>query len=129
MIPSSGVPLFIFALLYYNRTALLHLLADEALKLHAHTSVARLAGRKSMSERRPSFVARSEQLIFLVSRVERFSPGCYWIGPAQLLLRLALTSMMAFITKQSLQCALASCIAIVGFVVHRELMPMRQPSE
>ena len=119
-----------FNLLYHNRDEIKLLLNDEAMQGdNAHASVAQINQRRATHERRPSFVDRSQRLTFILSKVEKFSPLCWWIGPVQLLLRLALTSMMVLVTRQSVQCALASCIALVGVVLHRELMPMRRPSE
>ena len=119
-----------FNMLYHNRNEIKLLLNDEAMQGdNDHASVSQIVRRRSISERRPSFVARSQRLTYIVSKVERFTPSCWWIGPAQLLLRLALTSMMVLVTRQSVQCALASCIALAGCILHRELMPMRRPSE
>ena len=119
-----------FNLLYHNREEIKLLLNDEVMQDdNDHASVSQLVRRHSTSERRPSFIDRSQRLVHIVSKVEKFVPSCWWIGPVQLLLRLALTSMMVLVTRQSVQCALASCIALVGVILHRELMPMRRPSE
>lgn len=120
-----------FNVLYHNREEIKLLLNDEVMQDdNDHASVSQLVRRHSTSsERRPSFVDRSQRLVYIVSKVEKFVPSCWWIGPVQLLLRLALTSMMVLVTRQSVQCSLASCIALVSFILHRELMPMRRPSE
>ena len=131
MLP-PGVPWLTFNMLYHNRDEIKMLLTDEAMQDHSeheHASVAQVARRRGTHERRPSFVARSQRLVYLTSKVDRFTPSCWWIGPVQLVLRLAMTSMMVLVKQQSVQCALASSIAIIGFILHRELMPMRRPSE
>jgi len=92
-------------------------------------TVQQLARRPSSTERRASFVARSERLEYLSSQIEILTPEAWWIGPLQVWLRLAQTSAMVLVTRQSVRAALASCVSIVGVRVHRELAPYRSPSD
>ena len=121
-----GVPALLFTLLYSNRDGMVRLVQELE---QEPGSVAKLARRPSSSSRRPSFVARSERLAFIVSRVERLAAARWWVAPVQVLLRLAQTSVMVVVTRQSVQAALASSIAIAGFCLHREFMPFRRPSD
>ena len=121
-----GVPALIFSLLYSNRDGTVRLVQELE---QEPGSVAQLARRPSSSSKRPSFVARSERLAFIVFRAERLAAARWWMAPVQVLLQLAQTSAMVIVTRQSVQAALASSIAIAGFCLHRKFMPFRTPSD
>ena len=131
-----GVPLLMFVLLRANHSAvrsLMQTMKDEDNKLddpslRGFTTIRSHARRNSALMKRPEFVRRSQRLVWVVKKVERFVPECWWMGVLHVLLRLCQTSLMVLVTNQRIQAALASCIALVGVVVHRELSPFRRPS-
>ena len=79
--------------------------------------------------RRESTVELSQTLVWLASKVERYTADAWWMGRFELVLRLCQTSLMALVTNRSVQAALASCLAVVGVVVNREVAPYRRGSD
>ena len=125
--------MFTLALLVANRDEIKSMLT--ALELEASSSrqasqrIRDLAHQPSSAQRRPSFVTRSERLVYLTSKVEMLTATSWWVGPFQVALRLAQSSLLALVSQQSVRAALASCIAILGFCMHREVSPYRNASD
>jgi hypothetical protein len=91
----------------------------EGLKLHL----------KSLKKRKKSFIDQSEQLGWLMMKLEYFTPIAWWIHPALLVLRLVQSSALALFRKQHMLAACSSCIALAGVCLIRETLPFRRLSE
>ena len=149
----TGAPLLFFVLTYYNRDALKQLLltvhetdmhldnhalrgsitiGQAARPLRGSITIGQAARRPSLFARWPSshvaFAAESIRLNWLVKKVERFVPSCWWFRSLQLLLRVAQTSLMVLVERQHVQCSVASAVALVGVCIHREMAPFCRPS-
>ena len=92
-------------------------------------STIKLAKQLSVAQRRPSFVAQVQDLQWLIPRVQRYRPTCWWAGAFLLVLRLAQSSLLVLVPSQTIQAAIASCVALVGVVALREIAPYRTASD
>lgn len=126
-----GVPLMLFCLMYPNRAEIKRILS--ALKEHdaksgSLTPVAELRN-PSGQRHRPSVANLSINLIWLLPKIKKFRPSCWYMSVLLLSIRLAQTSLMIIFQDQKTQALLASIIAMVSACVHRELDPYRRQSD
>lgn len=133
-----GVPMLMFCLMFYNRNSIKPIL--QTLQEHDATrnSLGSVGGTTTMEDmalqlktqkRRPSFVGRSEQQGWLMTKLDVYLPAAWWIHPVLLILRLGQSSLLALFRMQRMLVAGSSCIAVVGVVLVRETSPYRRTSE
>ena len=122
-----GVPLVVFCLLATRRKQIKVLM--ETMAAHGgSTSLAKVARRPSVIQNDPDFVVGAQRLSWLAVKCKYFRPSCWYMSVVLLLFRLAQTSLLVICPDQSVQASLATCFALMGCAVIRELSPYTSDS-
>ena len=96
---------------------------------HATMTMMTTTSGPAGKRRRPSMIERSINLVWLSSKIDKFSPRSWWAGSFIIAIRIMQTSIMVLFSNPSLQAAAASLIALVGVAVQTHAAPYRQASD
>ena len=139
---AAGIPLQFFVLTYTHRKVVKQLLHTVRMSdmnminpaLRGSSTVGQFSRRPSLFDVHAAdsnhalFAVEVYRLKWLIKKVEKFVPSCWWFRSLQLLLRMAQTSLMVLVERQHVQRSLASIVALIGVCIHREVAPFRRPS-
>ena len=126
-----GLPLLMIAVLFPHRAdikSILGVLREQDQRRGTLSTVAELRAPTN-PHRRPSVADASTRLMWLLPKVKKFRPSCWYMSVLMLTMRLTQTSLMVIFTEQKTQAMLASCIAMISACLHRELDPYRRQSD
>jgi len=111
-----GVPIMIVTILVTNKETIKKVLVElktHELQLQRRSNFKQFFENENKKERRASFTAQTEQLLSLCTIFQKYAPSAWWFFPAQLLLRMAQSSMMTLVKQQSIQVLSRTHISII----------------
>ena len=115
--------------MYVHRDAIERLGVDLQMHNQSHTSSFTTRQFAKSRHARPSFVALSMNMTWLLSKFEKFKPSFWAAGVGLLVLRLLQTSLMAIVRTQRVQAAIVCVLTLIAVSVLQELSPMQRDSD
>ena len=143
-VSAAGVPLLVFVIMFTNREEIQSL--GDAMAEHDaghgtftfvrdHATLAAADAEASTTSesvgklRRPSTIARSVDLLWLSSKIDKFQSRSWWAGSFLIALRIMQTSIMVFIVNPGLRATAATLVALAGIAVQTHFAPYRRTTD